>query len=402
MKFAHMADVHIGAWRDPKLKELSVKAFTSAIDLCIEKKIDFVLISGDLFHTSIPSIDGLKAVVKKLKQLKNKNIPAYIVAGSHDFSPSGKTMLDVLEEAELVKDVFRGDIKDNQILLKFTKDEKTETLLTGMLGKKGMLEKEYYESIGNREELEKQEGFKIFLFHTAITELKPKELEKMDSNPISFLPKGFNYYAGGHVHIVEQKSLEGYKNVVYPGPVFPANFAELEKLETGGIYIFEDNKTIYEPIKIINTCSIKVDAEHRTPEQVEADILQKIEQQEFINTILLLRVEGKLKSGRPSDIDFKKIFAEVYEKGAFFVMKNTIKLTSEEFEEIKITSSSVDELEDTLIKEHIGQINTSFSDREGDIIKSLMKILGEDKNEGERVHQYQARLKSEVQKLLDL
>ena len=32
MKFAHMADVHIGAWRDPKLRDLSTLAFIKAID----------------------------------------------------------------------------------------------------------------------------------------------------------------------------------------------------------------------------------------------------------------------------------------------------------------------------------------------------------------------------------
>ena len=41
--------------------------------------------------------------------------------------------------------------------------------------------------------LEEEEGFKIFMFHTALTELKPKNLERMDSAPISLLPKGFDY-----------------------------------------------------------------------------------------------------------------------------------------------------------------------------------------------------------------
>ena len=102
MKFAHLADCHIGSWRDPKLRDISTEAFVKAVDTCIEKEVDFILIAGDLFHTSLPSIDRLKQTVIKLKQLKDKNIPVYIIAGSHDFSPSGKTMLDVLENAGLV------------------------------------------------------------------------------------------------------------------------------------------------------------------------------------------------------------------------------------------------------------------------------------------------------------
>ena len=42
MKFAHMADVHIGSWKDPKLKDMSTEAFIKAIGICVEKKVDFI------------------------------------------------------------------------------------------------------------------------------------------------------------------------------------------------------------------------------------------------------------------------------------------------------------------------------------------------------------------------
>ena len=44
MKFAHFADVHIGSWRDQKMKVLVSDAFTEAISKCIEESIDFLLI----------------------------------------------------------------------------------------------------------------------------------------------------------------------------------------------------------------------------------------------------------------------------------------------------------------------------------------------------------------------
>ncbi len=65
-------------------------------------------------------------------------------------------------------------------------------------------------------------------------------------------------------------------------------------------------------------------------------------------------------------------------------MKNTSKLTSEEFEEIKISSSSVEEVEKTILKEHLGQIKTYFSDKEEEVANELMKLLSEEKNEGEK------------------
>ena len=47
MKFAHLADCHIGGWRDPKLKELGIRSFESAVKVCIEENVGFVLIAGD-------------------------------------------------------------------------------------------------------------------------------------------------------------------------------------------------------------------------------------------------------------------------------------------------------------------------------------------------------------------
>ena len=73
-----------------------------------------------------------------------------------------------------------------------------------MLGKKGSLEKEYYQAL-DKENLEKETGYKIFLFHSALTEFKPEELKDIESHPLSLLPKNFNYYAGGHVHYVFDK-----------------------------------------------------------------------------------------------------------------------------------------------------------------------------------------------------
>ena len=61
-----MADCHIGSWRDPKLRDANTKAFLKAINLCIEKQVDFVLIAGDLFNTALPGIDALRLLLQNL------------------------------------------------------------------------------------------------------------------------------------------------------------------------------------------------------------------------------------------------------------------------------------------------------------------------------------------------
>ena len=62
MKFAHFSDVHIGGWKEDKLNIMSTESFRLGIDRCIEEKVAFVIISGDLFDTALPNIDLIKEV----------------------------------------------------------------------------------------------------------------------------------------------------------------------------------------------------------------------------------------------------------------------------------------------------------------------------------------------------
>lgn len=403
MKFAHLADCHIGSWRDPRLRDTSTIAFCRAADKCITEKVDFILIAGDLFNTSFPRLDNLKAAAAKFRQLKDLGIPVYIVPGSHDYSPSGKTILDVLEEAGLFVNVFKGSAENGKLKLDFTVDKKTGAKITGILGKRGALEKSYYEKL-MIENLEAEKGFKIFLFHSGIDELKPKEMENVISQPLSLLPKGFDYYAGGHVHIVDDKEIEGYGRIAYPGPLFPNSFAELEKLEIGGFYIVEDGIARWEPIRIYNIFKINRDCSHKTPEQVKNEILDEIKNREFSNTVVLIRLHGILESGKPSDINFKEIFSEFYGKSAYFVMKSSHAVTSREFEEIKTDAGNAEDIESSLIKGHIGQIKLEklSSEKEEELIKSLMKILSSEKQEGETSPDFERKVKEESGRVLEL
>ncbi len=406
MKFAHMADCHIGSWRDPKLRDASTRAFLKTINICIEKQVDFVLIAGDLFNTALPGIDALKVVVTKLRELKDNNIPVYAIPGSHDFSPSGKTIIDVLENAGLLINVMKGKIIDEKLNLKFIVDKKTGAKITGIFGKKGMLEKSHYKSL-LKKELEQEKGFKIFMFHTALTEFKPEELDSMESQSLSLLPKNFDYYAGGHVHYIFNKQEQDYGLIVYPGPLFPNSFSELEKLENGGFYIVEKTDKLelkYEPIVIYNVFSIKLDCNNKSPEHIKAELEEKIKGREFINTIVTIRLAGTLDSGKPSDINIKEIFSKLYDSSAYFVMKNTAKLTAKELDKVNIQTSSVGDVEDSLIKESLGQIkvdNLNIKEEEK-LTKQLMAILSKEKQDGERVADFEKRIKEDIEKIVNL
>ena len=395
MKFAHFSDIHIGGWREEELRRINVDAFSKSIDICIQENVAFVIIAGDLFDTPLPSIDLIKEVASILNKLKEADISVYLVPGSHDLSPSGKTMLEVLEKAGLCENVFK--YKDGQ--LEFTID-KTGTKLTGILGQIGGLEKYKLREL-DRESLEKEPGFKIFLFHTMLNEFKPEGLDIVEAESYKLFPKNFNYYAGGHPHFVFNKKVEDYGLITYPGALFPNNFKELEKFKHGGFYICDDKLNLrWIPVKLKDVESLYFDADNKNPLEVEENIINKLKNSDIKNKIVTIRVEGTLSSGKTSDINFKKIFELT--KSAYFIMKNTYKLTTKELEEIKIEHGNIEEVEALIIKEHIGQFEAMKPENEKKLTELLIKALDKEKEEGEIKAVFEERLIKDIFPILGI
>lgn len=401
MKFVHLADCHIGGWRDPQLSVLTLQAFSRAIAFCLDKSVDFVIIAGDLFNTALPSIDSLKHVVAELHKLKDKGIPVYLIAGSHDFSPSGKTMLDILEEAHLCTNVVRGNVVENKLHLQFTVDSKTGVKITGILGKRINLEKKIYEHL-DLESLEREQGFKIFVYHTAITELTSIPMGVSLTTPLSFFPKGFAYYAGGHVHAVLKKQVDPYGLFCYPGPLFPNSFKELEELKHGGFYFYEDGNVTWQSISLHPVMSLHISAQHKTPEEVSTEVMHQFSKIDLKNALVLLRVDGQLKLGKPTDVNYKQWYDFCYNQGAYSVLKNMVQLSSAEFEEISL--SQKEDLEEVLIKEHVGQIKIEGFDVEKEfaLAQKLLEVLDIEKQESEKSFDFEERVKSDAKKVLEI
>ncbi len=384
MKFAHFSDVHIGGWRDEKMKVMSVKAFQMGVERCIREKVDFILIAGDLFDSALPQIDLIRDTTVELKKLKDAGIPVYLIPGSHDFSPSGKTMIEVLEKAGLCINVFK--FHDGK--LQFTEDPKTKVKLTGVLGLACGLDTNIYKQI-DKDALEREQGFKIFLFHTLLEELKPKHLAMVTSEPLRNFPKGFNYYAGGHPHYVYAGKYEEYGLIAYPGALFPNNFQELEMFKGGGFYIVDD-KLQYQHVMIQpkNVVCITVDVNGKTSIEAQHCILDEIRKYDVQDCLVTLRVAGTLSTGNVSEINFRDVLAAMND--AYHVLVNKSKLQNKEQEEIHVESGTVEEIEQKIIQKHIERHPSVLQNEQ--IIQILMNVLNKEKDEGEKISDFELRL----------
>ncbi len=98
MKFAHLSDIHLGFQKHEALQKVEQEVFERALDECISRKVDFILIPGDLFHVNIPEMRVQKYAFAKFRQVHQAGIPVYVVYGSHDFSPVSNSVIDLLAE----------------------------------------------------------------------------------------------------------------------------------------------------------------------------------------------------------------------------------------------------------------------------------------------------------------
>lgn len=384
MKFAHISDVHLGGWKQKPLQDLNFQSFRKAIEICIERKLDFVLIAGDLFDSAYPPIEILKDAFGEFRRLKEAKIPCFIIAGSHDYSVSGKTFLDVLEKAGFCKNVVDFEEINGKFILNPVIHN--GIAIYGYPGKKSGLEIEELRKII----LNDTPGlFKIFMLHTTID--KAKGSLPIDALETEIIPKA-DYYALGHLHIDFQ-----YQNFVYPGPVFPNNFQELEDLQNGSFYIVDT--TCVESIKKVELKLkevLLVEVEIKSTINATDLIISELEKKDVADKIVLLRLRGEIESGSNADIKFQQIEDYLSRKKAYFLLKNTHELQAKEIEMNSIEIKNIDNIEEETIKNYSQQNPVDFNK----FIPQLMNSLSIEKQEGEKIESFTNRLLDETKKLL--
>jgi len=376
MKFIHCADVHIGAWREKALCELPLLAFERVIDAAIQQQVDFVILAGDLFNSSIPPLDLLKKTTTVLMRLKEKGIPLYLVPGSHDYSPSGKSMLAVLEEANLVKSVFLGSVENKILKMGFVEDKKTGIKLTGIPGLRAMLDQKWYEQL-DKKTLEDEPGEKIFIFHTALKEILPAQLLMIESTSLALLPKHFKYYAGGHIHTRQHIKEKDYPLIVFPGPVFPASISELIDLGVGGYMLFNGEEAQFQPIVVATRKLFEIDCTSKNIELIVQEAFS-YSQESCLHAIIIISLKGILGIKR-CDVDLRTMAKPFYDKGALHVFILTKDVEEQQeilMDEKRVLSSFEEELSSHLdLEKQEGETVASFEKR---VLESGLSFLFKD------------------------
>jgi len=393
VKFAHLADCHLGGWRQEELQRLNFQSFQKIIERGIQENVDFVLISGDLFDSAYPPIEILKDSFAEFKKLHDAKIPVYLIAGSHDFSASGKTFLDVLEKAGFCKNVENWEVEeDKRIRLKPHMHK--DIAIYGYPGRKSGMEiedlrKVYFDEI---------HPFTIFMIHTTVKDVVGKI--PMDSIDKQKLPLA-NYYAMGHVH-QRFKTHEANSYYVYPGPTFPNNFQELADLNYGGFQLVEvtggniKTQNIQIPLKEIAYICIEI-IDGLTATQ---KIISELDKVNLNDKIVLLRLTGILTQGKTGDIHFNEIEEFIRKKKAYVFLRNISSVQTQGigFETSPLPTENVENIEIKIIGEYSQKNPDNFTK----YLSQLMNVLSIEKNEDEKSFLFEDRLLSELKNILNL
>ncbi|MBU4246097.1 MAG: hypothetical protein KKE71_03550, partial [Nanoarchaeota archaeon] len=367
--------------------------------------------------------------VRKMKQLKDAGIPIYVVYGSHDYSATETSIIDVLGSAGLIKKVVSANITEGgKIRLDFFTDEKTGVKFSGMSARKRGAEKSYYENL-DCEHLENSENgnVKIFLFHSTLNEMKPDFLAMSDGIPLSNFPKNFNYYAGGHVHKRMERDFPEYGKFVFTGALFGGDYRDLENHATswqafegsanpqnasnekGGFYFVEidsSKKAVarFEPIEVCRIFSLIYGADAKTSQSAGDELKQMIEKNDFsggaMPSVVLLKIHGELSSGKPSDINFGELKSMILKNGANVAYLSHNSLSSRETQQLKIKGEDKHEIEEKVFEESLGLFekkaalkNPALSKDDGKKLSAALLVLLRAENAGESKSDYEGKIK---------
>src|SRR3954447_7815537 len=193
--FLHAADVHLdsplrGLERYEnapveRIRGATRRAFEKMIQLAIDRKVDFVLIAGDLYDGDWRDYNTGLHLVRELGRLRDANIPVFIISGNHDAANKMTRALRLPGNVRVLDDARAETIRldDLGVALhgqSFARASITENLVAS-----------YPDLVTG--------WVNIGLLHTGLTGLEGHE-RYAPCTVEDLRVRGYDYWALGHIH----------------------------------------------------------------------------------------------------------------------------------------------------------------------------------------------------------
>ncbi|MEM5472277.1 DNA repair exonuclease [Hoeflea sp. AS60] len=212
-RFIHTADIHLDsplkslALRNPDLADLiggaTRQTFSNIIDLCINERVDALLIAGDLYDGDQTSMKTARFLASELGRLSNAGIRTFIIRGNHDALSRISRELVLPDLVKLFGGraqhalIERGPGKKPVAIhgLSFANPTAPESLLP-----------KYARAI--------PDAINIGIMHTSLGGA-PGHDPYAPCSPAELQATGFDYWALGHIH--KRAAISGSTTIVMPG-----------------------------------------------------------------------------------------------------------------------------------------------------------------------------------------
>lgn len=415
--FAHIADAHVGAWaRDPAVRAALRESVLGALRVVGERAAEFLLISGDLFHTPVPDPVEVAPIAAALRDLTRRGTRVYVIFGSHDYVAHRTSWLDVLAEAGLFVRVAPEAVlaADRQWSLPFLVDEPTGAVIAGISGRSHGLDREYYRSM-DASAYERTPGFHIFMFHAAVQEYLPPGLQAhVRGVSREDLPSGVDYYAGGHIHASYVGEGPRGGLLVNPGAVFGTSTTDIALGASGqshrGLVLVSvrSGVPIAEFVDTLRPGSVDVfdvDLGGRSAEEARITLREELRAHATPGVLLFPHLTGASDASRASELGLFDSTSDATAHGAASVHWDIADLTLGG-SDTAVGPESESQLEDQVIQtlETLAPLPLSGLSPEDAAarVRELMRELGTPPGEGEAKEDYRAGRVRAGQRLLEV
>lgn len=295
MKFIHAADIHLGvkpdkgkAWSSIRATEIE-NTFDKLIDIAEDRKVDLLLLAGDVFHTP-PDLSQLKNLDYRLSRLTSTR--TIIIAGNHDY----------IEEGSAAESY---DFKSNTVLMPrdcFSNAymEDINTCITGFSYGKALYTDDVTVDIGPQ----KEAAINILLMHGGDETHVPINFRELAE-------AGFDYVALGHIH----KPKHMVKNkMAYSGSLEPIDCTETGR--RGFIYgqcVDGEMRIKWEPLNCRSYINLGFEVKPEYSGAQIVDVIRRQIEKMGTNNIYRIILQGQLGNGMKPDFSQLKLKYNIYD-----------------------------------------------------------------------------------------
>ena len=323
MKILHLAELHLGK----RVNEMSMiedqkYILDQIITLIKEESVGIVLLCGDIYDKSIPTIEAIHLLDEFLDQLSKMAIKVLMISGNHDsidrlsFGKSLFTRSNLYIASQFENEIEKITVKENGITVNFYM---LPFVKSAYISHIFQLQTDSYEEcfryLIEHTKIDEEET-NILLSHQFVTANK-KNPELSDSETSSLggidnidfhIFDPFDYVALGHIH---KPQAMGREMVRYAGSILKYSFSEIHMDKKATILTIDAKKEIslsFHPLKPLRDMrEIECSLEELLKKQCEIG-----NQEDYMHVILadeeqILDAIGKVRTIYPNvmQISFK-------------------------------------------------------------------------------------------------